>query len=164
LLRLYLLHLLPPLAWTPGTTIAPVHVEALVEGIALAAEKGHRRELSALRRTHDVATDLRVLESTPRRLRAQAVAAAAGDESDVCTARAAASLGRAASVFLRESVAAGAHHLNYSSAEAQRELGWTFPSAADMWPQIIERERQLLALRSGLLAKLRPLDVVPDGR
>jgi hypothetical protein len=33
-----------------------------------------------------------------------------------------------------------------------------------MWPQIIERERQLLALRSGLLAKLRPLDVVPDGR
>jgi len=37
----------------------------------------------------------------------------------------------------------------------------TFPAAADMSPQILERERQLLALRTGLRAKLRPMEVIP---
>jgi len=63
-------------------------------------------------------------------------------------------------IFSRERVAATVH-LNYSSAKAQRELGWTFPAAANMWPQIVERERQLLALRTGLRAKLRPMETVP---
>src|SRR5215510_1384319 len=39
LLRMYLLYLLPPLAWDPDTIQSHVHVRALAEGIALIAEK-----------------------------------------------------------------------------------------------------------------------------
>src|SRR5262249_35592877 len=61
-------------------------------------------------------------------------------------------------IFSRETVAATVH-LNYSSAKAEHELGWSFPLAADMWPRIIQRERALLALRTGLRAKLLPMEV-----
>jgi nucleoside-diphosphate-sugar epimerase len=39
LLRMYLLRLLPPMAWSPESIYSLVDVEALAEGIALAAEK-----------------------------------------------------------------------------------------------------------------------------
>ena len=56
-----------------------------------------------------------------------------------------------------------ARHLDYSSAKAQRELGWSHPSFAAIWPPIIRRERELMAAgRSGFLNKLRHQPVVAD--
>jgi hypothetical protein len=63
-------------------------------------------------------------------------------------------------IFSRETVMATVH-LNYSSAKAQRELGWSFPKSAEMWPQIIEQERRLLTLRAGLRAKMLPMEATP---
>ena len=53
-------------------------------------------------------------------------------------------------------------HWNYSSAKAERDLGWRHPAFADMWPPIVRRERDLMARRSGFLNKLRLQPVVED--
>ena len=39
-----------------------------------------------------------------------------------------------------EVVMAGSESLNYSSAKAQRELGWTHKSAVKMWADVIDKE------------------------
>lgn len=62
----------------------------------------------------------------------------------------------------RDAVDASKAHLDYSSAKARRDLGWTHPSFKDMWPPIIARERALMAKRSGFLNKLRHQSVVED--
>ncbi len=62
----------------------------------------------------------------------------------------------------RDSVDVTRAHIDYSSAKAQRELGWRPPSAAEMWPPIIARERELMARRKGFLNKLRHQPVVED--
>jgi hypothetical protein len=51
---------------------------------------------------------------------------------------------------------------SYSSAKALRELGWSHPSFAVIWPPIIRRERELMAGRSGFLNELRHQPVVAD--
>ena len=55
----------------------------------------------------------------------------------------------------RDAVDATRAHLDYSSAKAQRELGWKHPDADSMWDPIIRRERELMAARQGFLNKLR---------
>jgi dihydroflavonol-4-reductase len=162
LLRMYLLYLLPPLAWSPGTTQSPVHVQALAEGVALAAEKGRIGENYLL--CGEPTTLRQLLEFwrphrggfTPKLWLPPALMKVMFAPMEPLFR-----LAGLPAVFSRETVAASIKHLNYSSAKAQRELGWTFPAAADMWPQIVERERQLLALRTGLRAKLRPMEVMP---
>ena len=64
----------------------------------------------------------------------------------------------------RDAVDATRAHLDYSSAKAQRELGWTHPDLDTMWDPIIQRERELMAARHGFLGKLRHQAVVdvPD--
>ena len=62
----------------------------------------------------------------------------------------------------RDVVDASRAHLDYSSAKAQRELGWSHPSFAAMWPPIIRRERELMAGRRGFLNKLRHQPIVTD--
>ena len=162
LLRMYLLYLLPPLAWSPDTTQSPVHVQALAEGVALAAEKGRIGENYLF---CGEPTTLRQLFGfwkphrggfAPKLWLPPALMKVMFAPMEPLFR-----LAGLPAVFSRETVAAGAHHLNYSSAKAQRELGWRFPLAADMWSQIVERERQLLVLRTGLRAKLRPMEVVP---
>lgn len=161
LLRMYLLYLLPPLAWNPGTIQSPVPVQALAEGIALAAEKGRVgenylfcgepttvRQLFGFWKPHRGGFTPKLWLS-PEWMKVM-----------FAPMEPLFRLAGLPAVFSRETVAAS-DHLNYSSAKAQRELGWRCPLAADMWPQIIERERQLLALRTGLRAKLRPMDVSP---
>jgi dihydroflavonol-4-reductase len=163
LLRMYLLRMLPPLAWSPGTIHSPVHVQALAEGVVLAAERGRIGENYLL---CGEPTTLRQLFAfwrqqrggvTPKLWLPPAVMKAMFAPLEPLQR-----LAGLPAVFSRETVAAAAHHLHYSGAKARRELGWSFPAAADMWPQIIERERRLLGLRSSLLAKLRPLEVTPD--
>ena len=161
MLRMYLLYFLPPLAWTPGATLSPVHVQALAEGVALAAEKGRIGENYLL---CGESTTLRQLFEfwrphrggfTPKLWLPPALMKVVFAPMEPLFR-----LAGLPAVFSRETVAATAH-FNYSSAKAQRELDWSFPVAADMWPEIIERERQLLTLRTDLRAKLRPMDVIP---
>lgn len=163
LLRMYLQYLLPPMAWSPGTIMSLVHVDALAEGVALAAENGRigdnylfcgepttMRQLFEFWRSHRGGF-------TPGLWLPPTVAKLMFMPMEPLFR-----LAGLPAVFSRETVAAGAHHLNYSSAKAERELGWTHPRASDMWPAIIERERHLLSFRKGLRAKLRPLEIPPS--
>ena len=162
LLRMYLLHLLPPLAWDPEVIQSQVHVRALAEGIALIAENGRigenyllcgepttLRQLFAFWKPHRGGFAPK-LWLPPALMKAMFVPLEPLFR-----------LAGLPAIFSRETVKATVH-LNYSSAKVQRELGWSFPSAADMWPQIIERERRILELRTGVRAKLRPMEAVPS--
>lgn len=51
---------------------------------------------------------------------------------------------------------------DYSSSKAEEELGWSCPPAAEMWDQIFADEQKLLAQRTGLRNKLRPVAVMPS--
>ena len=59
----------------------------------------------------------------------------------------------------RESVSASVS-LNYSGAKAQRELGWTYRPAKEMWLDIIDQELELLASRKkrDLVSRLKPVE------
>jgi hypothetical protein len=50
--------------------------------------------------------------------------------------------------------------MNYSSAKAQRELGWTYRPAQAMWRDIIDEELKLLANRKkrDLMSRLKPVE------
>jgi hypothetical protein len=56
-------------------------------------------------------------------------------------------------------VRVGAISHGFTSAKAQRELGWHYRPFKTMWTDIIDRERQLLIERHGdsLVARLNPL-------
>jgi len=100
--------------------------------------------------TRDLPHDAPLVSSSGRH------AAAAGADGAVA-ARA-----RLARLMSRDVVDASRAHLDYSSAKAQRELGWSHPSFAAMWPPIIRRERELMAGRRGFLNKLRHQPIVTD--
>ncbi len=59
----------------------------------------------------------------------------------------------------RESVSTSMS-LNNSSAKAQRELGWTYRPAKEMWLDIIDQEPKLLTNRKkrDLVSRLKPLE------
>ncbi len=59
-----------------------------------------------------------------------------------------------------ETVAASSVSLNFSSAKAQRELGWTYRPAKEMWLGIIDQELKLLASRQkrDLVSRLKPVE------
>jgi hypothetical protein len=59
-----------------------------------------------------------------------------------------------------ETVSATKVSLSFSSAKAQRELGWTYRPAREMWSEIIEQELKLLAGRQkrDLVSRLKPVE------
>lgn len=155
-LRLLLLGAIPPMAWGGDAVYCPVEVTALAEGLCLAVERApigedylfcgdavSVRELFAIWGRESgcrtprwfwprgfMRTQVGLLEPLQRALGLPA--------------------------FLsRESVDVTWAHLDYSSAKARRELGWTHPDKLSMWGPIIRRERALMAARKGFLAKLR---------
>ena len=163
LLRLYLLHAMPPLAWSADAVFSFVDVDALAEGLCLAAEKApiggdyvfsgeptSYRELFGLWSRYPGGVKHHVwlphgfarllllpLEPIQRTLGLPA--------------------------FLsRETVNASKAHLNYSSAKARRELGWGHPTPDVMWERIVRRERALVEGRRGFIARIKPQAVIPD--
>jgi hypothetical protein len=48
----------------------------------------------------------------------------------------------------------------YSSLKAQRELGWTFRPAEEMWLDVIDQELALMAKRHqrNLVSRLKPVE------
>ena len=160
-LRLYLLGGMPPMTFGGDCTVAPVDVLALAEGLCLAAERapigqdylfcGNAmtfNELFGHFARHPGGMKVRLV--LPRWLMRPQMWLLEP-------------LQRALGLppFLsRDTVDASRGHLNYSSAKAQRELGWTHPSIKEMWDRIIECERRLMSQRSGFLNRLKHQSVL----
>ena len=160
-LRLYLNGIMPPLGWAPNSLNSGAHVADIAEGIALAAEKGRLGETYLLAgdtlRTREV-LDLwitrpggfRVLGYMPVWLARLMFA-----PTELLLRMA------GMPAFLsREVAAGGGMHWAYSSAKAQRELGWTYRPSRPMWESILDDELRLLAERQkcDLRSRLMPLE------
>lgn len=155
-LRMYLMRLLPPMAWGRDMMLAPVDVRALAEGLCLAAEKapigedyhfgGAPQSLGAVFghwERHPGGARTRVW--VPRAvMRAQFL----------FTEPLLHALGLPA-FMSRDSVDATRVNMNYSSAKARRELGWEHPSAEAMWDRIVAEERTFIDARRGWRQRLR---------
>ena len=163
LLRLTMLGAMLPIGFNGNSVLALVDVDALADGVCLAAEHASMgedylfcgdpaslRQMFALwgRETSRM-TPKRYLPAwfmRPQMILVEAILRGLGLPA-----------------FLsRETVDASRVHLDYTAAKAKRDLGWVHPSVEDMWPPIILRERELMAQRQGFIGKLRHLPVVMD--
>ncbi len=162
-MRMHLLGAMPPMAFGGDCTLGFVDVQALAEGLCLAAENapigqdyifvGHSMTLKSMfDQLARYPGGMKVRLWLPRWfMRPQLWLMEPLQRA----------LGLPA--FLsRDTVDASRGHLSYSSTKAQRSLGWTHPGADDMWDNIIRREQALLAKRRGFLNKLRHQSVLDD--
>lgn len=162
LLRLYLMHRLPPLGWGADAVTTLVDAQALADGMARQLERfeaGQDYIFAGPPLTLRGLVDLwarhpggaRRLLFVPRWVARPQMALMEP-------------LLRAAGLpaFLsREAVDIGVTGLNYSAAKATRQLDWPHPDAAALWDRIVTEERRLMGLRTGFRDRLRPLPVVP---
>ncbi len=160
-LRMYLNGIMFPLAFSPGMRLSPVYVDDVSEGIALAAERGRvgetyvlSGEVSTLREMFNLwnaqAGGLKIRIYMPRWLAWMMLAPMAPLLR---------LLGLPA--FLSaETVAMSSGSFCFSSAKAQRELGWTPLPLPALWQRTFEGEIALLAGRrqQTLLQRLKPLE------
>ena len=159
-LRLYLNHLMPPCAWGPDVIHSHVHVDDVAEGIALAAEKGRLGETYLLAGEPTRQRDLvQIWMMKPGGMKIRfyipdwlARVMFAPMEP----------LQRAAGLpaFISRETVSASMNLNYSSAKAQRELGWAHRPAREMWLSIIDQELVLLANRTtrDVISRLKPVE------
>lgn len=162
-LRMHLAGVMPPVAFGGDATLALVDVDALAEGLCLAAEKAPIGEDYIF--SGEPITGGAIIEQfarypggmkvrlqlprwfmRPQMLLLEPLQRAVGMPA----------------VLSRDAVDQSLGHFNYSSAKAHRDLGWTHPGTDEMWDRIIRRERELMAERSGLRNKLRHQSVVYD--
>ncbi|OGO47516.1 MAG: hypothetical protein A2W37_12205 [Chloroflexi bacterium RBG_16_63_12] len=160
-LRTYLNRLMVPYAFSPDMMISPVHVNDVGEGITLAAEKGRSGETyllagdpMSLREVFEIwmtkPGGFKVRFYIPRWLAWVMFAPLEPVQRLV-----------GLPAFISgESVEASSVSLNFSSAKAQRELGWTYRPAKEMWLGIIDQEFKLLASRQkrDLVSRLKPVE------
>lgn len=160
-LRLYLNHLLAPICFSPEMTITPAHVLDISEGIALAVKKGQLGENYIL--AGDAITiremfqvwnaqpgGFKVLAYMPRWLAVLMLAPMAPLLRMVGLP----------AFFSQETVVSSGISYNFSSAKAQRELGWTYRPIKEMWADIFDEELKLLAKRKrrDLASRLKPVE------
>jgi nucleoside-diphosphate-sugar epimerase len=159
--RMYVNHVMPPMAWSPNSIFCCVGVEDLAEGLALAAEKGKTGEMYFFCGESQTFREIFGLWKkqpggfAPKIWLPVGLAAILFGPLEALQRR----LGLPA-LLSREIVRASAESWNYSSAKAKRELGWSHCSAEELWSKTIEAEIGLLARRKGqsLLQRLKPLD------
>lgn len=160
--RMHVNRIMPPFAWGPNTVHSPVHVADVAEGIALAAEKGRIGETYILsgeptnvRHVFQIWATLRggfrVRFFVPSRLAALMFAPLEPIQRW---------LGMPAFIS-RETVSGTQGSLAFSSAKAQRELGWRHRAAREMWSEVIDAEHRLLAARRkrDLVSRLMPVEI-----
>jgi dihydroflavonol-4-reductase len=157
--RLYINHIMPPMGWSPNTISSPVYIDDLVEGIALAAEKGRIREMyflcgeqKSFREFIDYWREkpgaYKPLIWLPRGLAVLMFAPLEPLQRMI---------GLPAFIS-RETVKAASTNTNYTSEKAKRELGWVFRSAEEMWTDTFDHEFKLLSKRKtkNLMKRLKP--------
>jgi dihydroflavonol-4-reductase len=160
-LRLTLLGQMPPVGWGGDAVYAFVDVHALAEGLCLAAEKAPAGEdymFCGPRLTVRELFDLWGRKSgkrVPRWYLPRGIM-----RPQVALMEPLQRMAGLPAFMSRDTVDASRAHLDYSSARAQRELGWTHPDIDSMWDPIIRRERELMSARQGFLNKLRHQPVV----
>jgi len=159
-LRMYLNHLLTPFAWAPDVITSRVHVNDVGEGIALAAEKGRIGEVYIL--AGEPSSGREMIESwmkKPGGFKVRFYIPNWLAKVMFAPLEPLQRLGGLPAAVSRESVSAN-FSMNFSSAKAQRELGWTYVPAREMWPGIIDRELELLASRKkrDLVSRLKPVE------
>jgi dihydroflavonol-4-reductase len=160
-LRMYLNRLMVPYAFSPDMMISPVHVNDVGEGIALAAEKGRIGETyilagdsMSLREVFEIwmtkPGGFRIRFYIPRWLAWVMFAPLEPLQRLV----------NLPAFISRETVGGSRVSLNFSSAKAQRELGWTYRPTREVWLDIIDQELKLLASRQkrDLVSRLKPVE------
>jgi dihydroflavonol-4-reductase len=158
--RMYVNRMMPPFAWAPNTVHSPVHVTDIAEGIALAAEKGQLGE-----------TYILAGESTTRRQELEMWAMQPGGfrvriflpfwlaESMFAAIEPVQRWLGLPAFISRETVLSDRSSLSFSSAKAQRELGWTHRPAGEMWSSILDEEHMLRSARKkrDVVSQLKPV-------
>jgi dihydroflavonol-4-reductase len=162
-LRLYLNGMMPPMAWSPTARNSGVHVEDLAEGIALAAEKGQIGETYILAGDPVTLRDVVKLWMTfPGRFRIRFFVPTWLMATMVAPLEPLMRKLGLPAFLSRETVRAGDMDHGFSSAKAQRELGWHYRPFQEMWREIVSEEIRLLAQRHtrNLAKRLKPLEFV----
>lgn len=162
-LRLHLLHSMVPMAFGKETVMSFVEVNALADGICLAIERaasgqdylfaGEPVTLGELFQKFNrypggfkfrlwlprwfMRPQMAVLEPLQRWLGLPAF-------------------------MSRDTVDTSKGHFYFSSAKAQRDLGWKHPAPDVMWDAIVQGEYALMNQRKGFLNRLRQQSVVQD--
>jgi dihydroflavonol-4-reductase len=159
-LRMYLNHLLPPFAWAPDVNTSRVLANDVGEGIALAAEKGRIGEVYIL--AGEPSSQREMIETWMTKPGGMKVRFYLPDWLAKVMFAPLEPLQRWSGMpaaVSRETVSAN-FSMNFSSAKAQRELGWRYVPAREMWLAIIDRERELLASRKkrDLVSRLKPVE------
>ena len=157
--RMHVNGIMPPFIPSPDTVHSPMHVMDAAEGIALAAEKGRLGETyilagesTSLRQIFEMwATHpggFRVSFYVPLWLAALMFASMEPVQRWM----------RLPAFISRETVSSNKGSRNFSSAKAQRELGWSHRPAREMWSSIIDEEHRLLTTRGkrDLVSRLKP--------
>jgi nucleoside-diphosphate-sugar epimerase len=155
-LRLYLMGLMPPMAWGRDMVCTLVDVEALAEGLALAAERGRIGEdYLFCGPPQSIGAMFDHWARHPGGLRSRLwLPRWFMRVQFMCLEPLLRALGLPA--FLsRDAVDCTRANLHYSAAKARRELGWQHPGAAEMWDRIVGQECALLATRRGWRQRLR---------
>jgi dihydroflavonol-4-reductase len=155
-LRLMMLGGMPPMAWGADGVYSVVEVNTLAEGLCLAAEKGVIGEdylfcgpsisMGELFSLWARATG----RTAPRWYLPRAFM-----RPQVAMLEPIQRMMKLTAFLSRDTVDTSRAHLDYSSAKAQRELGWIHPDRESIWEPIIKRERELMSVRRGFLNKLR---------
>ncbi|HAD14917.1 MAG TPA: hypothetical protein DCF33_21020 [Saprospirales bacterium] len=159
-LRMYLNRIMPPLIWSPRIANSFVFVDDLANGIVLAAQKGRLGEVYFL--VGDHMEKRHYLKSwTQRPGGAQHWVVLPRWLAKIMFSSMAPLLRRLGlPAFISAETVAGDVNRRFSSAKAQRELGWTYRSANQMWMETMDQEIAILKQRKGqnLLQKLKPME------
>lgn len=155
-LRLYLLGAFPPVAWGADAVISFVDVDALADGLCLASEKAPIGEdFLFCGKPISIRGLFELWGHYPGGMAPQLWLPRWLMRPQMALMEPLLRISGIPAFLSRDSVDASKAHLDYTSAKAQHELGWTHPGIDVMWERIIRRERELMAQRRGFRNRLR---------
>ena len=161
-LRMYLNRIIPLFAWAPHTISSLVHVNDVSEGITLASEKGMIGETYILAGEHLRMREMvQIWMTKPGALKVRFFIPTWLAKILFAPLEPLQRLVGMPAAVSRETATAASISMVYSSAKAQRELGWTYRPAKEMWLDTIDQELTLLAQRKkrDVVSRLKPVEL-----
>lgn len=159
-LRLYINRLMPPLAFSPEMGMSPLHVDDVAEGIVLAGEKGRIGETYILAGDPICLRDIMNIWNTkPGALKMRAYLPIWLAKLLFAPMEPLQRMAGLPAFISREVVVGSTINYLYSSAKAQRELGWRYRPSEVLWDDTVAGEMALLARRTkrDLVSRLKPV-------